>query len=105
VIAIGTPKVKGDLDKAIIRRYIRRNMQKLQYCYEKELVKNDKLKGTVTVTFVIGAEGRVSSAAATGLKAGPEVERCYGNVIQAIQFPKPKGGEVSVVYPFTLRPR
>src|SRR5450755_2750686 len=35
-ISIGQPNAKGDLDTAIIRRYIKRNVQKLEYCYEKQ---------------------------------------------------------------------
>src|SRR5512147_1602155 len=34
-VSIGQPNAQGDLDKAIIRRYIKRNQQKIQYCYEK----------------------------------------------------------------------
>jgi hypothetical protein len=102
-VKIGEPKVKGELDKAIIRRYIKRNIQKLMYCYEKELLAKPKLKGTITATFVIGADGTVTSAKATGLKDAA-VEECYGRVIQMIAFPKPKTGEVTVAYPFTLKP-
>ncbi|HEY0192883.1 MAG TPA: FHA domain-containing protein, partial [Kofleriaceae bacterium] len=37
-VSIGQPNSQGDLDKAIIRRYIKRNIQKIQYCYEKQLL-------------------------------------------------------------------
>jgi flavin-dependent dehydrogenase len=103
-VTIGQPKVKGELDKAIIRRYVKRNIQKLRYCYEKELIAKTKLKGTITATFVIGADGKVTSAKATGLKDGAAVEECYGRMIEMIAFPKPKTGEVTVTYPFTLKP-
>jgi hypothetical protein len=53
-MSIGQPVAKGDLDKAIIRRYIKRNIQKLVYCYEKELLNQPKLEGTSTAEFVIG---------------------------------------------------
>ncbi len=46
-VAIGQPNAQGDLDKAIIRRYIKRNQQKIQYCYEKELLAKPNLSGTV----------------------------------------------------------
>jgi hypothetical protein len=104
VVTIAQPKVKGDLDKAIIRRYVKRNIQKLRYCYEKELIAKPKLKVTITATFVIGADGKVTSAKATGLKDGAAVEECYGRMIEMIAFPKPKTGEVTVTYPFTLKP-
>jgi hypothetical protein len=103
-VTFAQPKVKGDLDKAIIRRYVKRNIQKLQYCYEKELLVKPKLKGTLTATFVIGVDGKVTSAKATGLKDGAVVEECYVRVIEMIAFPKPKTAEVTVTYPFTLKP-
>ena len=33
-----------------------------------------------------------------------DVEGCIAAVIKSIEFPKPKSGEVHVVYPFTFRP-
>jgi len=102
-ISIGAPEAKGDLDKAIIRRYIRRNIQKIQYCYEKELLSDPKLLGTVTVDFSIKPDGIVASATGNGMD--PSVASCVASVIKAIEFPKPKGGGVvNVRYPFTFRP-
>jgi len=47
----GQPSAEGDLDKAIIRRYIKRNIQKIQYCYEKQLLAKPTLAGTVSAQF------------------------------------------------------
>ena len=102
-VSIGQPSSQGDLDKAIIRRYIRRNLQKIQYCYEKELLAKSNLAGTVSTNFFITANGNVSSSSGTGVD--PEVANCVANVIRGIEFPKPKGGGgVQVNYPFTFRP-
>lgn len=101
---IGQPAVQGDLDKAIIRRYIKRNIQKLQYCYEKELLQTPTLKGTVTADFTIGVDGLVSASTASGI-GNTNVETCIAAVIKAIEFPKPKGnGPVTVKYPFMFQP-
>jgi len=101
-ISIGKPTVEGDLDKAIIRRYIKRNIPKVQYCYEKQLLANDTLEGTVTTRFVIDENGSVASASAEGVDK--EVASCIARVMKDIQFPKPKsGGIVRVTYPFTFR--
>jgi outer membrane biosynthesis protein TonB len=92
----------GDLDKAIIRRYIKRNVQKIQFCYEKMLVDNPGLAGTVTTTFKIGADGKVTDSKATGLA---KVDDCVAKVIASIEFPKPKDQKAIVVtYPFEFRP-
>jgi len=101
-VSIGQPLSAGDLDKAIIRRYIKRNVPKLQYCYEKELLTNPKLQGTVTTKFFITPNGDVASVDATGVD--PTVASCIAGVVKSIVFPKPKGGGgVQVSYPFTFR--
>lgn len=102
-VSIGTPSSQGDLDKAIIRRYIKRNIQKIQYCYEKELLAKSNLAGTVNTQFFITPNGNVASASGNGVD--PEVSSCVASVIKGIEFPKPKGGGgVQVNYPFTFRP-
>jgi hypothetical protein len=102
-VRIGNPSAVGDLDKAIIRRYIKRNIQKITYCYEKQLLAKPGIKGTVSTQFFIMPSGHVDTATATGVD--PDVSECLVNVIKAIEFPKPKGGGgVQVNYPFTFRP-
>lgn len=104
VVKLGNASATGDLDKEIIRKYIRQSINKIEYCYEKELVANPNLgEGTMTVKFVIGADGKVVTAAASGL-GNAIVETCVAGVVKGISFPKPQGGGVvNVTYPFTFR--
>jgi hypothetical protein len=98
-VSIGQPSSSGDLDKAIIRRYIKRNLQKIQYCYEKQLLAKPTLSGTVSSQFFITPNGTVASSTASGVDG--EVSSCVADVIKSIEFPKPKGGgSVQVNYPF-----
>jgi hypothetical protein len=100
-VSIGQPSAEGDLDKAIIRRYIKRNVQKIQYCYEKQLLAKPSLAGTVSAQFFITPNGTVAQS--TGSGVDPEVASCVAEVIKNIEFPKPKGGGgVQVNYPFTF---
>ena len=102
-VRIGQPSAVGDLDKAIIRRYIKRNIAKITYCYEKQLLAKPGLQGTVSTQFFISPNGTVASANASGVDG--EVASCVASVLKAIEFPKPKGGGgVQVNYPFTFRP-
>ena len=102
-VSIGQPNSQGDLDKAIIRRYIKRNIQKIQYCYEKELLAKPGLAGTVSTQFFITPNGNVASSSGSGVDGN--VANCVAGVIKDIEFPKPKGGGgVQVNYPFTFRP-
>ena len=101
-VAIGDASATGDLDKNIIRRYIRRKLPQVRYCYEKRLLVKPKLAGRVDTQFVIDAAGNVTSASAKGMD--PEVASCITAAIKSIQFPKPKGGGVvKVTYPFNFQ--
>jgi hypothetical protein len=102
-VRIGQPNAVGDLDKAIIRRYIKRNIAKITYCYEKQLLAKPGLQGTVSTQFFITPNGTVASSNASGVDG--QVSSCVAGVIKSIEFPKPKGGGgVQVNYPFTFRP-
>jgi serine/threonine protein kinase len=106
VVAVKAPaasaETSGDLDKTIIRRYIRQSLPKITYCYEKELLDKPGLAGTVTAHFRIGPSGLVEQCSADGLD--DEVASCVADVIKAIAFPKPTGeGGVDVHYPFNFR--
>ena len=101
-VYIAAPLVVGSLDKAIIRRYVRRQLEKLQYCYEQRLLGHPRLAGTVTVHFAINPDGRVASATADGMH-DDKLEACVAGVIQAIEFPRTDDGSVvQVNYPFSF---
>ncbi|MBL4634344.1 MAG: AgmX/PglI C-terminal domain-containing protein [Kofleriaceae bacterium] len=93
----------GALSRTIIRRVIRRNINRFRYCYEKQLRLQPRLSGRVSATFTIGANGRVSKASATGMPTS--VSRCVKMAILRMQFPAPQGGGVvKVSYPFFFSP-
>jgi hypothetical protein len=99
-VIIEQPTSVGDLDKAIIRRYVRHQIAKIKYCYEKQLSVKPGLAGTVTVDFTIDEQGRVAQSRASGVDN--DVADCVAVVVRAIEFPKPKNGKVDVTYPFTF---
>lgn len=102
-VVVGRPETGGSYDKSLIRRYIRRNIDKIAYCYEKQLLAKPTLAGTVNVSFYIQPDGTVKSASGKGVDA--EVSSCVADIVSAIEFPKPPdGGVVQVNYPFTFRP-
>ena len=100
----GKPEVRGALDKEIIRRVVRQHRNEIRYCYEKELQKNPKLAGTVTVNFIISGTGSVMSARVSSSTVNNStVEGCMAGKIQRWVFPEPRGGGiVTVNYPFKL---
>jgi hypothetical protein len=103
VVICGTPRCVvgvGGLDKAIIRRYIRRELPKIQYCYEKQLLAKPGLAGDVDVEFLIDPAGAVSAASASGVD--DDVSSCVRGVIEGIQFPH-NDQNTRVHYPFTFQ--
>ena len=102
-VRIGSATVTGDLDKNIVRRYIRRKLNQIKYCYEKQLLVAPGLSGTVVAQFRINQVGKVLDSTAEGVHT--DVSTCIAGVIKSINFPKPKGGgQVQARYPFTFRP-
>lgn len=102
-VRVGNAVATGDLDKNIIRRYIRRKLPRIRFCYEKVLIKKPSISGTVIVSFVISPQGTVSKAEAKGVDTA--VSDCVAKTIRTTQFPKPaNGGSVTVRYPFTFTP-
>lgn len=102
-VRVGNAVATGDLDKNIIRRYIRRKLPRIRFCYEKVLIKKPSLSGTVVVNFEISPEGTVTKAEAKGVDTA--VSDCVAKTLRTTQFPKPRnGGKVTVRYPFTFMP-
>jgi hypothetical protein len=100
-VSVGAAVVEGSLDKSIIRRYIKRNLERIRYCYERELLAHPQLHGTVTVHFVIRPNGSVDSSDATGVD--DRVATCVAGTIAKIEFPGAATTEtVAVNYPFTF---
>jgi len=100
-LVMGNPTPTPGLDRAIIKRYIKRASAKITYCYEKQLLAHPGLAGELTVQFFINPTGSVGSS--TGAGFDNEVASCVAGVIKDIGFPKTEsGGGVQVNYPFTF---
>ncbi|MDX2091304.1 MAG: AgmX/PglI C-terminal domain-containing protein [Kofleriaceae bacterium] len=98
---IGIPHTNGDLDKEIIRRYVKRSYEKIAYCYERKLMANPGIEGQMSVAFLIAPDGTVQSSNGAGFDG--EVASCVAGVVKQIKFPRPSnGGPVQVNYPFTF---
>ncbi|MCB9777393.1 MAG: AgmX/PglI C-terminal domain-containing protein [Alphaproteobacteria bacterium] len=102
----GDPIILGALDKSLIDAVIKRHMNQIRYCYQRELTKNPELGGKVTVKFVIAKDGSVSKADIKSSSLGnSSVESCISGRFMRFQFPEPKGGGIVIVsYPFIFSP-
>ncbi len=102
----GKAKVKGNIDKDIIRRIVRNHHNEVRHCYNQGLAKDPNLKGRVAVMFTIGPSGTVPSAAvAESTLKDRNVANCVAKSVRRWKFPKPHtGGSAMVTYPFTFAP-
>ena len=97
---VSDAEIIGTLDKSIVGRYIKRKRAAITHCYERELLVNSDLSGTLTALFLIDGNGAVVYSRSTGM-ANKSLGQCVDRVISGIQFPRSEdGGTVNVTYPF-----
>lgn len=96
---------QGQLDRDEIQKVINKNINQIQRCYERELLKNPGLSGKVQVEWTVGTNGSVRSTRQkfADLNSSTAVS-CILGAIKGWQFPQPRGGEVVVSYPFIFKP-
>ncbi|MFZ5439031.1 MAG: DUF2330 domain-containing protein [Myxococcota bacterium] len=95
-VALPRPEVSAGLDRDVVERVFQQRKGQLQYCYERELLRNPSLQGKVVLQAVIDANGRVSTAtlAQSTLGAG---EDCMLARLRTFVFPAPKGAASVIV--------
>jgi hypothetical protein len=97
----------GTLSKKQIADVVMRNKDAIRYCYESQLMRFPTLRGKVLTDFIIELDGTVKTAkiaqhTLTQAEAVHNVVGCIIRFIQRWKFPKPEGGKVRVLYPFTF---
>lgn len=104
VLHTGNAEVRGSLSHEVIRRTIRRHINEVRFCYERELAQRPDLAGRVTVSFIIGSTGSVTTATTTNTTLqNARVEGCLAQAVRRWTFPAPDGGGVvGVNYPFVF---
>ena len=102
----GDAIISGALDKSLIDAVIKRNMNQIRYCYQRELARDKALRGKITVKFVVAMDGTVTSATTKSTTMhNAAVESCINGRFLKFQFPEPNGGGIVIVsYPFIFGP-
>ena len=97
-------KVQGSLSPDQVYAVVDKNMQRIQACYEKALVRDAGLSGRIVFDWVVATSGSVSDVRvrSSGLK-DTGVADCIRSLIRGWKFPEPNGGEVTITYPFVFR--
>jgi hypothetical protein len=101
------PMILGSLDKNLVDQVVKRHMNQIRYCYQRELSRSPDIAGKVVVRFIIAGDGSVSKASInkTTLRGGGAVEGCLTRRFMNFVFPEPKNNGIVVVsYPFMFAP-
>jgi hypothetical protein len=96
----GLTTVNGRLPPEVIQRIVRQSFGRLRGCYEAGLQRRPDLEGRIAVKFVIDREGQVAMTSAAERSLDDEsVAKCVARSFEAMSFPRPEGGVVTVTYP------
>ena len=105
-VRAGDPLVSGGLSQEEILGVIRAQLNQIRHCYEKLLQRSPNASGKVNVQFIVGTNGRVTSARVKNstIRDGA-MNGCVTSVVRRWSFPRPRGGSsVTVNYPFSFNP-
>ncbi len=96
-------KVQGGISRAAVKKVIDAHLSEITYCYETALMYDANLGGKISFEWTILASGKVGN---TGIESSTvqssRLHNCIRSAIQSWEFPKPKGTEVVVSYPFVF---
>ena len=91
----------GTLSKDDIQRVIAKHLHEIQFCYEKALRTQPSLAGRVALEWTINLSGRVTKVrTADSTLASDAAVNCMTAAVKTWTFPEPRGGEVTVAFPF-----
>ncbi len=84
---------------------IRRSFGKFRRCYETALTRSPEARGTVSVTFEVGPDGRAGKAFIQHTSL-PDVgaQRCLLGAFRELRLAPPKDGHQRVTYPIVFEP-
>ena len=101
-VQMGQAIILGALDKGQLDTVIKRNINQIRYCYQRELVKDLTLSGQIVVKFTVSPQGDVTkSRIKSSSMDSSEIEACVAGRFKRFSFPEPKGGGIVIVsYPF-----
>ncbi len=87
-----------------IQSVVYNNISSIRYCYDKEVVNNPSLKGSVKVSWEISSEGRaIKIKIVEDTMQNKRIENCIKRTISRLEFKKTIGSEsCKVIYPFTF---
>lgn len=104
-ITVGDPVVThgsgSKPDRALVKRYLRRETPKIRFCYERSLAAAPTLRGALSIRFRVQPDGKLTAVRVEGVD--DDVENCVARFVRAMQVPAVLAG-AEVRTKVTLRP-
>ena len=89
-VRVGPATVDRGLRPAVVRRIVRRHLNHVRYCHDRQPAQDRSAARELELVCVIGADGKVIQArAAQGPRA---LARCVEHAVHRWRFPRPRGG-------------
>ena len=96
-------RIRGGLSMDAVKRVIDQHLDDITYCYETELISNPSIVGKVLFEWKILMSGEVGEVRIKSSSINShEIHACIKEAIRTWRFPKPRGSEVIVSYPFVF---
>lgn len=97
----------NSVDPFVVRQRIRRDLPKINRCYESALRREPDLEGKVSVRFAVIRTGDVKGVHVVENTTGSaSVGRCVTRVVGALQFPRRRyGRSMRFTFPFVFAPQ
>ena len=96
-----TVKIEGGMSREMVKRVIDQHLDEITYCYETALIANPNISGRIVFEWKILMDGRVGAIRILSSNVNShDIHDCIQSAIKTWRFPKPKGAEVVVSYPF-----
>ena len=97
------PPEPGYLSEREVHDVIKEHVREIQACYERLLSRDAGAQGELWFTWRISPKGRVTEAhVLDGSLREAEFSGCVQQIIEAMKFPRPRGGAFVVEYPFAF---
>jgi hypothetical protein len=94
----------GTISDSAIEKTLAKYLQKFQYCYEKALLTDPSLAGTIQMQWTIRMGGAVAdSRVVRSALNNQALHSCLTRELSKIVFPSPTGGAVVVKKPFSFQ--
>ena len=94
--------MSAGLDEGGVKRALREKESELIACYEKQLLTNPSLAGTVEAKLTFADDGAVSGATADGI-GDSRLEECVQGVLKALSVRRVKGGTAAFRIEFAVK--